>query len=252
MPISKKKTRIDKGTLRLTSRDIKMFRWIGDMDQISIDLFQILLARLDAMEWLDDGYTVVLDVEKFLASKSLTVQRAYQMISRLSEHGYVEYTTPWANRPGWLRLTKKAIELTGRSYKERDLSPLKFNHVWASNFVRLWFESWLAKEGYTQYEIKTSRMFEQGLTDLYPDMTVRYGELFASIEVELTEKTHLIRYEKLKTAYRDMGFDVHFYFVPEKEGEKIKKHFARESAYKFLVLDGRTLDDGTKYQYMGL
>lgn len=225
----KRKTRIDKGVPRITKRDIDVFGWIADGEKLSIDLLTILLAKLQGG-----------------GREKVSLTRAYQWIGRHAKEGYAEYRAELVGKPGWVNIKKKGLVVAGRAYPETDKSIYWYNHVWACNFVRLWLEEWLQQEGY-EYQLITERQLRyetKNQLSFYPDMILKYADAHVTINVELTDKG-VKRYEDLERTYRIGEYTGHWYFVPEKLEDKLKRQLG--DGYVIRTLESRQLSDGTKY-----
>lgn len=267
--------RLGKDTKKLTERDLKAFRVIGEMGRISLDLLQIWLPRLEHISWNDDG-SIAVDLEGFLSfseeivettpllkrrSPSVSLTRVYQWVKPLVEAGLLVYDAKvLIGQKTMVGTTPDADALIGRKYLDKGSIPLhEYDHNWTVNFMRLWMELWLSKRGFATYTVKTERVkiAESGNTELvYPDFEVWFGDTHDAIEIETTKKGKE-RYQLKKRSYRAYPVDRKLYYCPAKKLELIKMEFAGEIGYYFLPLefadDGmgqkvdRCLENGTKY-----
>lgn len=270
MRIPKKKARPDKGNIRITPRVLKFLRWVADGHKVSVDLVQILLVRLDFMEWVDD-YTIKLDVQGLLLPETneplpapardyeVTKRRAYKWLSGLTQAGYLESGGPvMVGQPAWWNVTKKGLDLIGREYGYKDMSHYFYIHTWTCNFLRLWYDLWFARNNIDIYTLKTERVLwdeTKGKNEAYPDLSYWFLDTYDTVDAELNEKRptfqaregHNDRYEAVMSAYRKLSSKRHYYYCPEKELKNISRWFKEDPAYSFLVLENRELENGTKY-----
>jgi len=182
----KRKRRSDYGSVRLTTRDLAILKWIGEQYAIRFDHLQFLATR----------YAID------LTSDLLGYHGAYGLSSRWVKLGLVEREKIFADDPMWLWLTKKGIETAGLDHPYKVPAISRFAHVHAVNAVRLHVEAkagdsakWICeREANALRKEEGQKHLIDGLVE-YPDENELVG-----VEVELTQK----RQERLNSILKEL------------------------------------------------
>lgn len=122
-----RKTRSDKGTVKLMARDIEAVKWICEMGEVSTPQLQVLLARYAETH----------------SQPTVSESRVLQMVRRWVTLGWVEYRNLYRDpkKPGSVYATRKALKDLGYEYGYRVLELTSLTHTFAVSFVRLWLEA---------------------------------------------------------------------------------------------------------------
>ena len=182
----KRMRRSDYGSVRLTTRDLAILKWIGEQYAIRFDHLQELATRYS----------------KNPTNKVLGYHAVYGLSSRWVKLGLVEREKIFAEDPMWLWLTKKGIETAGLDHPYKVPAISRFAHVHAVNAVRLHVEAkagdsakWICeREANALRKEEGQKHLIDGLVE-YPDENEVVG-----VEVELTQK----RQERLNSILKEL------------------------------------------------
>lgn len=121
-----RKTRRDKGTIQATPRDLHIIAWIAHQYACRQDHLRELLSREAGAPTKDN----------LIALSTLKDQ-----IDRWQKAGWVEYKRYLAGEPGWAWVTRAGLHLVGLDdlYIARAPAPVRYQHIWAVNEVRLFW-----------------------------------------------------------------------------------------------------------------
>ena len=188
-----RKTRIDKGSTQLTSRDIAVLHWVGEMYAVRVDQVRVLLER---NRQLAEGEE----------ERELTQGAARKVIERWLRRGVVRYEKYYEKQPGYIWLTSAGLREMG--FKDgdvtyRDWSPsTQLNHYYWVNQVRLHYENLHkdAMEWACQRTLKATKANRKG-HDVDGELFVD-NKLYA-IEVEITKKTPAITRDIMASLVRE-------------------------------------------------
>lgn len=179
-----RKTRSDKGVLRLNARDSLILTWIGEQYAIRIDHLQELLGRYRTERPISEGKT-----------GALAVSTVYNLVRRWKAAKLVDSAFKEGGKPPYVWLTSAGYKEVGLSYKEGAPSLARIRHIRSVAKVRLRLEElypdarWVSERELWQAVNRLSER-ERAKIDHVPD-----GELHLSdgrivvIEVELAKKT---------------------------------------------------------------
>ena len=239
----RKKTRSDKGIVKLTKRDIFLMRWISEMYAIRFDHLRILLGRYSENK--------ARQKEQNVASHSVTKR----MIARWERGGIVQRKFFLHGEPQWVWLTKRGLELIDHEWKENPPKVGLLNHSHTVNGVRLYLEERILKGAYMPYHkvawigertVMRERR-ERGRRHIVDGELHHQGQVIA-IEVELTVKSP----PRLASILNELAEDYQtiWYFVTPQTRGAVERAIAnrRDGEQKFRVYDlpdlSRTADEG--------
>lgn len=181
--VSARKTRADKGLVRITERDIAVLTWIGEQYAVRFDTLQKLLGRRAG-----ESSNGVAEEGK------IAVRNVRRILKRWQDMKLVQYRKFLHNEPGWVWLTGKGLREIGFAYRVYTPSAVSLRHFHHVNEVRLRLEksyedrlTWKCERALREeYEqLSDAEQRHHHVTDA--DITVD-GKLIG-IEVELTQKS---------------------------------------------------------------
>jgi len=131
--MSDRKTRTDKGTIKIMPRDVRVLSWIGEMYAVRFDTLAILLAQeKEDQEALDVG-------------------GVYAVVKRWQKAGFVESRNIFREEPNYVWLTSLGLKEFGFEFEYRPPALTQVNHYHQTNRVRLLveqekgFEEWVSE-----------------------------------------------------------------------------------------------------------
>lgn len=221
-----RKTRSDRGAVKITARDMAVMRFVCEMDEVSIPHLQVLLTKETHNP----------------QQPTVSHSRVLQLIDRWKRYGWVEYRNPYRDpkKPGSIYATRKCLKDFGYdfSYRVRDLGALP--HVFAINHVRLWLDDWMRKNRYMM-EWKSERELRRDASGKFPDAIVYYGKAVVAVEVEASRKAKST-YEEINGYYAKTDFNAVWYFH---DGlDLVLSEMLTDSKFKFRPLSGLVLPNG--------
>ena len=167
-------TRIDKGKVRLTKRDLFLVGWIGEQYAVRFDQLQILMARNSEKA---EGETV-------------SFSNVARSVRKWQSLGLVEWSKPFYGKdnPSWVWSTQEGLRLTNLDFKYQSPSLTMLNHHFWVNRVRLYREAKYADEIWIPE--RKLRAQNDGRQEHYPDAeVVKNNGSRIAIEVELSRKS---------------------------------------------------------------
>lgn len=167
-----RRVRADKGSVRLTARDISSLRWVGEQYAIRLDQLARLLGRS--------------------AGRTLTESTTRAAASRWIRGGLAKSRKVTFGEPGFVWLTTRGLREVGLSFKAWEPSASTVNHLYWTNQVRLY-----AEERHPDFVWRAERFMRSGkpmqtISDSashLADGELRSEEAVVGIEVELTSKS---------------------------------------------------------------
>ena len=171
MSVVVRKERSDKGTVRLTSRDVEVMGWVGEQYGVRIDVVARLLGGWCEENGWKDGV--------------LGERRTRRVIERWSMAGLADYRKILYGEPGWVWLTRKGLREVGIEAKFWEPKAAMLRHTHMASVVRLRTEVRFPEAKWRgERAIRAGR--QEGL--FTPDGELILGERLIAIEVELTAK----------------------------------------------------------------
>lgn len=216
-----RKTRSDKGEVRVTERDLACIEWIAEQYAARGDQIQRLLSRYpDPQHPFKDEW----------ASESTTREQ----INRWVRAGWVVYKRVLAKGPGWAYVTRAGLQLVDLDeiYTAKRPSPKRLNHIYAVNQVRLWMDEEQEYHWKSERRIRADLHLKRGESSgpivdglIWPD-----GRRTA-VEVQISELKPAEWVKKLRElvrAYQEvesgLGYEDSFpkiwFYVPTEEMKK--------------------------------
>lgn len=167
-----RRVRADKGSVRLTARDITSLRWVGEQYAVRFDQLARLLGRS--------------------AGRTLTESTTRAAASRWIRGGLARSRKVTFGEPGFVWLTTRGLREVGLSFKAWEPSASTINHLYWTNQVRLY-----AEERHPDFVWRAERYMRAGkpmqtISDSashLADGELRSEEAVVGIEVELTSKS---------------------------------------------------------------
>lgn len=175
--------RADKGTPRLTNRDLVTLTWIGEQYTVRFDTIQKLLGRLAG-----EG-TYEVHEEGKIAERNVR-----RVIHRWEILGLAKTQKILFDEPSWVWLTSKGLRDMGFSYRLYTPSPVSLNHFHLINELRFRLEDRYGE----RITWKSERALRAELEDFsaeerkrhhLTDADVTLDGTHIAIEVELTQKS---------------------------------------------------------------
>lgn len=144
-----RRQRSDAGTVRLTERDLMIFRWLAEMKAVYEDDLAVLISRLPATPGAVQGHRPGAAAVRML-------------ISRWKRGGYASATKLIYGKPRMVRLLPAGARLVGEdSFKET--SETTAYHQCEVARVRLWLEGQPPREGGRIVRWESERQYRQDL-----------------------------------------------------------------------------------------
>lgn len=207
--------RIDKGSIRLTDRDLRCVRWIGEQYTVRFDTLQKLLGR----EPQQDHSAV--PVHGVLSERN--TRRA---IRRWFDEDLVVYKKILFAEPGYVWLTALGLKAAHLDYKPYQPAVASLPHSHVLNELRLKLEgryqarlTWVAERELRRGHERLDKDKRRGWH--LPDAVVTLDQKAIAIEVELTQKTDrrlTETVERLTQQYQGV-----WYFVSDDVREAVVK-----------------------------
>lgn len=175
-----KKTRIDKGTVKIVERDEIALQWIAEQGGINLDHLAVLLTRSQMVQ-----AKTTQQGEVYLISAA----GVKQVLRRWLKAGWVAYTNPFRTsiHPGYVWLTHAGLQDFGLEFRYMAFTVGTLRHFDAVNKVRLWLED---KQGFEEWISERILRREQKIGKHIPDAEVIFAGNRVAIEVELQRKSH--------------------------------------------------------------
>ena len=167
-----KRQRSDKGSVRLTERDLTSLLWIGEQYAIRIDQLARLLGRA--------------------AGRSLSESTTRIAINRWVRAGLAKSRKVTVREPGFVWLTGRGLREVGLSFKRWEPSASTAAHIYWTNQVRLYVEEHHAEFKWTpERELRAGRSMQtvSDISSHVADAELHADGSFVGIEVELTNKS---------------------------------------------------------------
>lgn len=170
--IAERRARSDKGSVRLTERDLTSLRWIGDQYAIRLDQLAVLLGRT--------------------VGRVLTDSTTRAAVTRWNRAGLASTRKVTVGEPGLVWLTARGLREVGLSFKSWEPVASTASHVYWTNQVRLHVE-----QRHPELAWRAERHMRAGkpMQTISDDAShIADGELHSpdaivGIEVELTSKS---------------------------------------------------------------
>lgn len=199
-----RKTRKDRGILRLTARDRLALTWIGEQYAMRFDQVQELLGRYAGHGATDEG--------------ELSESAIYNVIAHWKKGKWVHTRALDETGRLWVWLTKKGLTTLSLPYQYHNAANLgeeKLKHLYAITDVRLELD-----RGTSRVEWTSERMLlqgthrRQGLTRMHrPDAVLFDGDNLIAIEVELSRKAESLLSGILATILSQQDYHGYAYHV---------------------------------------
>lgn len=214
-----RKTRSDKGLIRLTERDLQILTWIGNQYAVRLDTLQELLGRDTRQPTKADG--------------CVSTSTARRVVTRWKQEGLADARKYFYRQPEWIWLTRQGLVQMNLRYSNWSPSVGILNHLHDLNRVRIQIEDqfdecvWRSERDLRR-EHWTDKRFHVA------DGEVHLNGQIVAIEIELTQKsmsrvTDIVR--RLVHQY-----DRIWYFVNDQTRPVIEKAIG-DRADKFRLYD---------------
>ena len=179
--MKERKTRIDKGTIKIVERDELALPWIAEQGGINLDHLAVLLTRSQEHR--------TADTDKGRTPEIISPAGVKQVMRRWLKAGWVEYANPFRKsiHPGYIWLSHTGIQDFGLGFRYVGYSIGTLRHFDAVNQVRLWVESRTELESWISERILRR---ESGKQKHMPDAEIIFAGTRLAIEVELQRKSH--------------------------------------------------------------
>lgn len=192
-----KRQRSDKGSVRLTERDVESLQWVGEQYAIRIDQLAKLLGRA--------------------AGRTLTESTTRAAISRWVRAGLAKSRKVTVREPGFVWLTTRGLREVGLTYKGWEPSASTATHIFWTNQVRLYVEkrhpefSWMPERS-----LRAGRAMQtvSDISSHIADAELHGHESVVGIEVELTPKS-APRRESIMRTLTDSYATVWYFASPD-------------------------------------
>lgn len=170
--LAERRARSDKGSVRLTERDLTSLRWTGDQYAIRLDQLALLLGRN--------------------AGRVLTDSTARAAVTRWTRAGLASTRKVTVGEPGFVWLTARGLRELGLSFKNWEPSASTAAHIYWVNQVRLYVEkrhpelAWMPERA-----MRAGRAMQtiSNISSHIADAEVHAEDSVVGIEVELTSKS---------------------------------------------------------------
>lgn len=184
--MTERKTRADKGIVKITARDVEILTWIGEMYAVDFETLRKLLARSNP--------------EKEI----LDITGVYPVVKRWQKLDLVEVRKVLADRPNYVWLTAKGLRELGLPYPYVAPRLNTVNHLQQVNDVRLKLEEDGLIDG---WESERNYRHETTGKKIYPDGIAQRDGLDYGVEVQLVRKMSKTFDEKLGTLCKKSAYD---------------------------------------------
>lgn len=170
--VAERRARSDKGSVRLTGRDMTSLRWIGEQYAVRFDQLARLLGRS--------------------VGRTLTESTTRAAVNRWTRGGFAKSRKVTVGEPGFVWLTTRGLREVGLSFKAWEPSASTVNHLYWTNQVRLH-----AEERHPDLVWRAERYMRAGkpmqtISDSsshIADGELRSEDAVVGVEVELTSKS---------------------------------------------------------------
>ena len=203
--------RSDKGSVRLTERDLVSLHWIGEQYAIRFDQLGLLLGR-------DAG-------------RSLTDSTARAAVARWMRAGLAKRRKVTADDPAFVWLTPRGLREVGLAFKGWEPTAATMAHVFWTNQVRLYVEdrhpefSWVSERHLRAGSVMQTYSDERTHV---ADAELRSEDACVAVEVELTAKS-TARREAIMRALAN-AYPTVWYFAPREVERALHRTVARLDA----------------------
>ena len=190
-----KRRRSDRGSVRLTERDLQSLTWIGEQYAIRIDQLARLLGRP--------------------VGRALAESTTRAAINRWERAGLARSRKVTVREPGFVWLTHRGLREVGLSFKRWEPSASTCSHIYWTNQVRLYVEARHPEFAWTPERAMRSGLPMQTVSDAashIADGELRAEDAVVGVEIELTAKS-APRRESIMRALIDTYATV-WYFAP--------------------------------------
>lgn len=170
--VAERRRRSDKGSVRLTERDLTSLRWTGDQYAIRLDQLALLLGRT--------------------ARRTLTDSTTRAAVTRWTRAGLVASRKVTVREPGFVWLTARGLREVGLSFKTWEPAASTATHVYWTNQVRLYVERRHPEFGWRSERHMRAGKPMQTISDdaaHLADGELHSTDAVVGIEVELTSKS---------------------------------------------------------------
>jgi len=178
-PEKQRKTRLDKGQVQATRRDLSCLAWIAEQYVARGDQIRRLLSRFrDPKHPYADGELMALTTLK-------------DQINRWRKAGWVNYYRVLADEPGYCWVTKAGLQLVGLDdiYVARQPAGIRLDHLYAVNQVRLGLDQKYPWKSERRYRTEELRKLKKGESlAVIPDGLMTTAEGRIAVEVEMSQK----------------------------------------------------------------
>ena len=231
-----RKTRSDKGTYKLTARDVQVLTWIGHMYTVRFDILKRLLSR--QIDWgqklrayaifRQQGKDIEIPDTNLLADSSV-----YLVLGRWKNAGLVQTAQIVGGESIYIWLTQKGIDSVGLPYRFVVPSLGLIKHMHAVTKVRLRLEelhplgTWTSERELIRSINKFDEQQRQRI-DHVPDgeLDLEDGKKLV-IEVELSKKSEKRLFSilrNLKQRYSvERGDSTIYYFATDETAPPVEK-----------------------------
>ena len=191
-----KRARIDKGSVRLTERDLQSLLWIGEQYAIRNDQLARLLGRA--------------------VGRTLSESTMRAAVSRWVRAGLAKSRKVTVKEPGFVWLTTRGLREVGLSFKAWEPSASTVTHLFWTNQVRLYVE-----DRHPDFVWRAERYMRSGrpmqtISDAathIADGELRSETAVVGVEVELTSKSAPRREAIMKLLANE--YATVWYFAPQ-------------------------------------
>jgi hypothetical protein len=169
-----RKTRSDKGLIRLTDRDLRILTWIGEQYAVRLDTLQELLGRETRQPTKADG--------------CVSASTARRVVARWKQEGLADARKYFYRQPEWVWLTRKGLMQMNLEYSNWSPSVGILKHLHDLNSVRIRIENqfpecrWRSERDLRREHRNDSRFH-------VADGEVHLNGQVIAVEVELTQKS---------------------------------------------------------------
>lgn len=217
----KRKQRSDKGTLKLSARDLRCLRFIGEQYAVRFDQLQVLAGAEPGKPTREVG--------------KVAYSTALSLVNRWRKMHLVEYRKFFLNEPHWVWLTREGIELIGLPYRVWEANALSLAHIYWVNQVRFYAQRrYPAARWISERDLK----YEEGRKAHVPDAELDTGDGTVAIEVELTRKKPMRLALILRQLLTDYKNGTIWYFTNHETNQIVKAallKFREEQQKQFRV-----------------
>ena len=194
---AERRARSDKGSIRLTQRDLTSLHWTAEQYAIRLDQLALLLGRT--------------------AGRTLTDSTTRAAVARWTRGGFAKSRKVTVREPGFVWLTARGLREVGLSFKSWEPTASTASHIYWTNQARLYVE-----ERHPEFFWRSERHMRAGkpmqtLSDAashLADGELRSSKALVGVEIELTSKS-APRREAIMRMLTDT-YPTVWYFAPSK------------------------------------